>query len=332
MAITYLNKENPRQNAQPLVWVVDSAYTGERHARIGLAERLGYGYDIVPMPDGDADSYGQMLKHKYTGNGNGGGVPLLVISGTGEETTAEIADLRKLFDGCLFNIYLASILPEQHHPRLCEYDLIASPQLIGTNIITMVGVPHQLTRARLATVYQQHESIFNKLPRPIIGLLVGGNTRYCNGFNATHAKLLARRVAKISKSLGGSIVVSNSPRTPTAAFTALQNELAGLSCCFFDWRQIETSVYHALLAHADLFVVTGDSLSMCSEAAFTGKPLLVDLSDNATETYHREIVGRLVDYGAARPLCDNFEPWTYTPPDPTEGLANAIKRRLRETI
>lgn len=34
--------------AKPLVWVVDTAYTGELHARIGLAERLGYGYQLIP--------------------------------------------------------------------------------------------------------------------------------------------------------------------------------------------------------------------------------------------------------------------------------------------
>jgi len=269
-----------------------------------------------------------MLKSRYTDNGNGN-LPLLVISGTGEETTAEIANLRRLFADRLFNIYVASILPDELHPRLCEYDLIASPQLAGVNIITMIGVAHNLTRESLSTAYRQHEHYFNKLPKPIIGLLVGGNTRYCDGFNEAHAGKLAGRVAKIGKSLDGCVVISNSRRTPASALTTLLDGLAELKCFFLDWQQIESSFYHALLAHADVFIVTGDSLSMCSEAAFTGKPLLVDLSDNASETFHREIVAKLVDYGAARPLTDCFEPWIYTPPDPTETVAKAIRARLQ---
>lgn len=312
---------------QPLVWVVDSDYTGELNARIGLAECLAYGYDVIPMPNGDVIGYKQMLKNKYDDNGNN--PPLLIISGTGEETTAEIADLRLLFDDRLFTIYLASILPDERHPRLCEYDLIASPQLVGSNIVTMIGVPHKLTQENLAAAYLQHENYFNTLPKPIIGLLIGGNTRYCDGFNAAHALQLAMRVARIAKSTHGCIVVSNSRRTPANALTALLDGLAGLRYYFFDWQQTEPSVYHALLAHADLFIVTGDSLSMCSEAAFTGKPLLVDLSKDATECYHREIVGKLIDYGAAQLLTESFEPWTYTPLDQTGAVAKIIKAQLQ---
>ncbi|MDD2724960.1 MAG: ELM1/GtrOC1 family putative glycosyltransferase [Methylovulum sp.] len=311
----------------PLVWVVDSEYTGELHARIGLAERLGYGYELIPIPDGDTQRYQKNLQTRYRQQGENQ-PPLLVISGTGEETTAEIADLRELFNGQLFNVYLASILPDERHPRLAEYDLVASPQLSGGNIVTIPGVPHQLTREGLAAAYQQYENYFNALPKPIIALLVGGNTRYCNGFTEDHARQFAGRVYKISTTLGGCVLVSNSRRTPPDALTALLTGLAGLTHYFFDWQQIESHFYHALLAHADVFVVSGDSLSMCSEAAFTGKPLLVDLSSSATECYHRDIVGRLIDYGAARLLTDKFEPWSYIPPDPTGKLVDVIQKHF----
>ena len=316
-------------NKQPLVWVIDSAYTGELHARTGVAERLGFGYQIIPLPNGDAASYQKMLLRKYKASCNGYLHPLLVISGTGEETTAEIADLRGMFDNRLFNLYLASILPDENHPRLAEYDLIASPQLTGSNVVTLTGVPHQLTYEQLAAAFKLHASYFEALPKPIIGLLVGGNTRYCDGFDEAHAQRLAERVATIAKPLHGTLVVTNSRRTPEPALAALLSGLAGINHYFFDWQTIAISFYHALLAHADLFIVTGDSLSMCSEAAFTGKPILVDLSANATECYHREIVGGLIDYGAAKLLTDEFEPWTYTPPDPTALVVKEVITRVQ---
>lgn len=322
-------KASKTVDLKPLVWVVDSAYTGELHARTGVAERLGFGYDLIPVPNGDAPGYHKRLLEKYTASCNGSRPPLLVISGTGEETTAEIADLRGIFDDRLFNLYLASILPDERHPRLVEYDLIASPQLTGSNVVALTGVPHQLTREQLAAAYQQHSNYFNELPKPIIGLLVGGNTRYCNGFNEVHGKQLAERVAKIARTLDGTLVITNSRRTPEAALGVLLDGLAGLTHYFFDWQAIEISFYHALLAHADLFIVTGDSLSMCSEAAFTGKPLLVDLSRNATECYHREIVGSLIDYGAAKLLSTDFEAWTYPPPDPVGAVVTAVHARFQ---
>jgi mitochondrial fission protein ELM1 len=328
MSTTRYCLEQHDRTTQPLVWVVDSAYTGELNARIGLAERMGYPYEIIPMPNGDIQGYYRMLKERFARTTNGSQSKLLIISGTGEETTAEIADLRLLFEDRLLNVYLASILPDERHPRLFEYDLIASPQLIGANVVPLICVPHKLTRNTLAIAYRQHENFFSKLPKPIIGLLIGGNTRYCDGFNEEHATGLAQRVDSIAKSLGGCLVISNSRRTPAPAMAALLDELAGLNCYFFDWQQIEQGFYHALLAHADLFIVTGDSLSMCSEAAFTGKPLLVDLSNDATECYHREIIGKLIDDGAAKHLTGRYEPWTYLPPDPTQAIAVAIRSWL----
>jgi mitochondrial fission protein ELM1 len=315
----------------PLVWVVDSAYTGELHARIGLAERLGYGYELIPIPNGDIPAYEQTLLNLYQQEGNSL-QPLLIINGTGEETTSEIANLRRLFGRRLFTVFLASILPDEHHPRLAEYDLIASPQLSGDNIVSLVGVPHHLTQEGMNLAHQQHADYFNSLSKPIIGVLVGGNTRYCNGFDEVHARHFAERVAKVGYALEASLVITNSRRTPANALSVLLQGLSGLDCHFFDWQHIDSLFYTALLAHADIFVVSGDSLSMCSEAAFTGKPLLVDLSNSATECYHRQIVGQMIDYGAAKLLTDSFEPWSYTPLDPTASIVTVIKQRLAENV
>jgi mitochondrial fission protein ELM1 len=312
----------------PVVWVVDSLYTGELNARLGLAERLGYPYEIIPLPAGNSRRYGQQLKERYTAQASGKPAKLLIISGTGEETTAEIADLKAVFEERLFNIYLASILPDDRHPRLADYDLIASPQITGANIVPLLGVPHPLSRSRLESAYRQHEADFNGFTTPLIGVLIGGNTRYCDGFNEAHATDLAQRIACIARKVGGSLVMVNSRRTPEAALIVLLEQLAAVTCHFFDWQQTAPSFYHALLARADLFIVTGDSLSMCSEAAFTGKPLLVDLSNKATECYHRDIVGKLIEYGAAKLLTDHFEPWTYPPIDPTATVAQAIQHWL----
>lgn len=313
----------------PLVWIVDSAYTGELNARLGVAERLGYGYETIPLPNGDAGAYARLLENRY-GDAcrDGEPRPLILLSGTGEDTTGPIADIKGVFQGRLLNVYLASILPDELDLRLQEYDVVASPQLSGANVVTTVGVVHKMTDRLLDQAFHRHRDLFADLARPLVGLLVGGNTRYCFGFNEGHARGLGRRVASIVASLKGSLVVANSRRTPKEALAALLDEVAGLDCRFFDWQQTGPDFYHALLAHGDVFIATGDSVSMCSEASHTGKPLLVDISDCATEIYHRHIIGALIAYGAAKPLSDTFQTWTYTPPDPTGAVVAAIHERL----
>jgi len=313
----------------PLVWIVDSAYTGELNARLGVAERLGYGYETIPLPDGDAEAYASLLESRY-GHAcrDGEARPLIVLSGTGEDTTGPIADIKEVFRERLLNVFLASILPDEIDPRLLEYDLIASPQLRGANIVTTVGVAHKMTDGLMEQAFHRHRDLFDGLAPPRVVLLVGGNTRYCFGFDADHARGLGRRVAGIVASLGGSLVVTNSRRTPQEALVALLDEVAGVDCRFFDWRETSPDFYPALLAGGDVFIATGDSVSMCSEASFTGKPLLVDMSDGTTEIYHRTIIGELIAHGAAKPLADTFETWTYTPPDPTGAVVAAIHERL----
>lgn len=316
---------------KPLVWIVDSAYTGELNARLGVAERLGYGYEMIPLPNGDAGAYAKLLENRY-GDACRNGEPrlLILLSGTGEDTAGPIADIRDLFRGRLMNVYLASILPDELDPRLLEYDLIASPQLSGVNVVTTVGVAHKITDRLLDRAFHRHRDLFAGLARPLVALLLGGNTRYCFGFDEDHARGLGRRVAGIVAALGGSLVVTNSRRTPEDALAALLDEVSGLDCRFFDWQQNDPDFYPAVLAHGDVFVVTGDSVSMCSEASHTGKSVLVDINDGATEIYHRNIIGELIAHGAAKPLTDTFQAWTYTPPDPTGAVVAAIHERLAE--
>lgn len=316
----------------PMVWIVDSAYTGELYARLGVAERLGYDYETIPLPNGDPVVYAGLLEHRYNqACRNGVPRPLILLSGTGEDTIGPIADIKSVFEWRLLNVYLASILPDVPDRRLREYDLIATPQLSGTNIVTTVGVVHRITDGLLAQAFHRHRDVFAGVARPLVGLLVGGNTRYCFGFDESHARCLGRRVVRVVASLRGGLVITNSRRTPKGALAALLDEVASLPSKFFDWQQVDPDFYPALLAHGDLFVATGDSASMCSEVSYTGKPLLVDVNDCATEIYHRHIIGTLIAHGAAKPLSDTFEPWTYTRPDPTGAVVAAIHAWLTET-
>jgi hypothetical protein len=76
-----------------------------------------------------------------------------------------------------------------------------------------------------------------------------------------------------ARATGGSLLVSTSPRTPTAAAEAL---FAAIDCpayCY-RWRPNDTNnPYLAYLALADSFIVTVDSASQVVEACLMNKPV-----------------------------------------------------------
>jgi mitochondrial fission protein ELM1 len=119
------------------------------------------------------------------------------------------------------------------------------------------------------------------LPRPWIAVLAGGDS---GRFVFTPAK--GRRLGELAEALatavGGSVLATDSPRTPAAAGDALQAQLQRPHFCY-RWGGAGDNPYRGLLALADAFVVTGESMSMLAEAQDTGKPLFIfDIGDGAT--------------------------------------------------
>jgi len=119
-----------------------------------------------------------------------------------------------------------------------------------------------------------------QLPRPWIAVLAGGDS---GRFVMTPEK--AARLGALAQALaaasGGSLLVTDSARTPAAAGDALQSQLLGPHLCY-RWHSGGDNPYLGLLALADAFVVTGESMSMLGEAAGTGRPLYIfDVGDGA---------------------------------------------------
>jgi mitochondrial fission protein ELM1 len=103
---------------------------------------------------------------------------------------------------------------------------------------------------------------------------VGGNSSVYELDPATATNLALQASAQVRK-VGGSLLVSTSPRTPAAVVEAV---FAGLDCpahCY-RWRPNDAdNPYLAYLALADSFIVTVDSASQVVEACVTNKPVYV---------------------------------------------------------
>ncbi|MGH6931465.1 MAG: mitochondrial fission ELM1 family protein [Dongiaceae bacterium] len=112
------------------------------------------------------------------------------------------------------------------------------------------------------------------LPRPWVAVLIGGSSGpYL--FDAESAERLGRDASALAREIGGSLLVTTSSRTRPTVVPALTQAIDAPSF-LHEWRrgQVENP-YPALLALADRFIVTGDSMSMLAEAVGTGRPVQI---------------------------------------------------------
>jgi mitochondrial fission protein ELM1 len=166
---------------------------------------------------------------------------------------------------------------------LDSYDLIVvTPQYFlpeRPNILPIELPLHRITPAGLDAVAECWGERFAHLPRPYWSVLLGGNSGPFV-FTADKALQLARWLNIRLRTEGGSVLVSNSARTPEPAYAAFLETLKAPLFVFRWGDPAEENPYHAYLALADRLVVTGESMSMLAEASVTGKPLYIfDLSD-----------------------------------------------------
>ena len=163
------------------------------------------------------------------------------------------------------------------------YDLIvATPQyfLPPQHNVMMLDLPlHRIDRAGLDAVAAQWAGRFADLVRPYWSVMLGGDSGPFV-FTPAKARLLANWTNARVRESGGSVLVTDSARTPDAAYAAF---LDTLDTPRFAWQWqagAKDNPYLALLALADRLVVTGESMSMLAEASVTDKPLYVyDLAD-----------------------------------------------------
>ena len=155
--------------------------------------------------------------------------------------------------------------------------VITTPQYrlpLRPNILHNTAPLNRLAPDRLAAAVSHWQACLADLPRPYTALLVGGNSSVYELDPITATNLGHQASAHVRK-VGGSLLVSTSPRTPASAVEAV---FAALDCPThrYRWRPNDTdNPYLAYLALADSFIVTVDSASQVVEACLANKPVYV---------------------------------------------------------
>jgi hypothetical protein len=243
-----------------------------------------------------------------------------VVIGTGRLNTAVAVAIKRASRGRTVNIRV-------QHPQmsLSEFDIIAAPQhdaLQGANVFSTLGAVNRVTRARLDDASQKFAAEYADLPRPLIGVLLGGSNRKFT-LDADFAEHLADQLEQAQQQHGGTVLITPSRRTDAVVIDVLRRRLPNAKI----WDGVSENPYFAYLALADYLVVTADSVNMASEASFTGKPVYVaglTGGNNKFEDFHRNLQAR----GCTRPFTGELAHWQYQPLDETRRVADEIKHRL----
>ncbi|MCX8506391.1 MAG: mitochondrial fission ELM1 family protein [Alphaproteobacteria bacterium] len=198
--------------------------------------------------------------------------PDLIIS-CGRTTAAPTAEIRRRARG-------ATVAVAVQDPRLASrhFDLVvvgSHDTVRGPKILVSDGALHRVTDEKLAEARQEFAPLLAELPRPLVAVSLGGNNPHYR-FGTSAAADLAERLIKLAQN-GCGLAITPSRRTAPEALSVLHSRLAqSLSPeTYYLWDGTGKNPYFGLLAYADHLVVTGDSVSMISEAAATGKPVHV---------------------------------------------------------
>ena len=190
------------------------------------------------------------------------------------------------------------------------------------NVMQVLGTPHRVTQKKLAQEKKHWAPILKKYPSPRIGVLIGGATKD-KSFTLKNATDLVHSIQKLNPA---SLLVTTSRRTPPEIVAYLKKELPNPKF-FYRFGDKTENPYFGLLSMSDVLVVTGDSMSMCSECAGSGVPVVIFAPNEMVGVKHARFHQALYTQGYAVPAGS----WPHPPKgrlNPAYEIAEKIKKEL----
>jgi len=267
-------------NQTPRVWLLMGQKAGDNSQVLALAEALGWPFETKRF----VYNRFEPLAHAFIGATLAG-----VDKSKSTPLNAPWPDL--VLTAGRRNEPVARWIKQQaahHHVRvvhvgrpwskLDHFDLVVTtPQYRLPNLDNIVHnkTPlHRVTLERMNTDAAAWAPRLKHLPKPHIAVILGGSSGPYS-FDRHAAKRLAEQANTLAKKCGGSLLVTTSARTSPAAVDVLENNL-DVPRFFYKWtKDAPDNPYFAFLGLANQLIVTGDSMSMLTEACFTRKPVYI---------------------------------------------------------
>lgn len=310
------------------VWVLADDRAGNVNQLLGIAEALGEPYERkeirynkwVKLPNwlrwrtfiGLDAQYKKDLIHDF---------PDLILS-AGRRSFPIARAIKRLSKNKAKIVQLMNPLN-----GLKDADLIVLPlhdNYKGTakNVMQVLGTPHRVTPKKLVEEKAAWKNIMKQYPPKRLSLIVGGATKN-KPFTLEMADSLIQAVKDLKPA---SVLVTTSRRTPRKVVERLQKKLPK-PCFFYRFGDKAKNPYFGLLSWADQIIVTGDSMSMCTECCATGVPVFIFAPDGMVSEKHKRFHASLYTAGVAAPAGQKA-PAKGQALNPAQEIAARIKRGL----
>lgn len=312
----------------PSLWLLLDDRAGNRAQVLGVAESLGWPFlaqeltynPLAALPN-------SVVGTSFNGLTASSRVNLVapwpdVVIAAGRRTAPVARRIKELSGGKAF-------LCQLMHPGPAgadDFDLIAVPRHDRMpdrpNLMQIIGAPHRITVRRLDEEGAKWRERFAHLPRPWIALIVGGTNKR-RVFTDAMAAELGTAANAVAADAGGSLLITTSRRTGEAA-TALYGEIE-VPHFAFRWGDAGDNPYFGYLALADAIVVTGDSVSMVSEACASTAPVYVHAPKALVALKHTRLHEDLYAQSTARPFEGKIEAWSHPPLNAADEVAERVR-------
>lgn len=295
---------------------------------VGLAEAIGvtpirvHTQARMPWKFLPPDYWPDPLSFKEGGGRFEAPWPDIVIT-CGRRSVATSMAIRKASGGKTFTVHI-----QDPHVAADKFDQLVVPRhdkLRAPNVYVARGALHHVTHEKLSQAAIHFGPTLSHLRRPLISVLVGGSNRK-QAVSPDIIRDLAAKLKNAASLSRAGLAITPSRRTGKENEKILAESLRDSPAWI--WGGTGENPYFGLLALADAIVVTADSVSMVSEAAFTGKPVYVyDLEGGSGRL--RRFQQDLFDDGITKPFTGAaIENWAYAPLDDTREVAALIRKKL----
>lgn len=301
------------------MWVLADPRPGTANQALGIAERLGVPFRIVPLAWGPlaripwpwptlaglSSSARALMRPPWPrlvlSAGRRSAPVALWLRGRGARA---VQVMRPGFGGSSFDLL---VLGQHDRPPRAP------------NVISIRGACHRVSPAALAAARTRWAELA-ALPSPRVAVLVGGPVRG-EGMAEDAALGLIRAVR--DRFADGSFLVSTSRRTGRRASAAIAEALGGTPHRLFRWGDEGENPYAGFLAWGEAIVVTADSVSMLAEACATAAPVFVA---GEAQGRHARLVSSLIAAGRVARLGEPA-PSKPVPIDEAARVATEIRAR-----
>ena len=221
----------------------------------------------------------------------------------------------------LFTIHIQNPKVDSKH-----FDKVISPihdNYYGSNVIHSKGAIHYITQLEIDNAKSYLKKNINS--EKIVSLILGGPNKYYN-FDKSQLVNIFSQIKSDFVSQGYKVIVIPSIRTPK---NIIELAIKEMSSCGYVVNIVDKQAYLSAYSLADYIVVTCDSTSMISEAAASGKPIVVAHMKPKRNNYRfKRFFDLFKKMGIIRDLGEKVETWSYNKHNEAQRIAVELKNKI----